>query len=1189
MRGVLFKFVMPSAPSVAHYPFASQIAGLTTGEDQTLGGVVYASGRIVECGTFTSSQDGSRGQGGYAVGLQGSITITDVVHDADGNAYRLYPLVESGAIPLVGAVVTIMDEGGNAAAQTWIVQEPKQDGATLTLSLKTLGYLDARPLAFPARRRDGYVGVGVAVGEHQTSVPTKTLAAATAQPYPMASAGGYSGNPGSHGGAAWRMTTEATETGTVGSSDLDGWVSGRRWFSFNFPTDGAAAAEFWSRYLDYNGTLEPNIAVLITDGTNTETILYTDSNGAPQWARTAKASSYQRTFVVSSYGGEAFGGYGARYTPSATEKTELVWRHETTATSYGTTSLHRIVVCVRKDGALADVTEANSISLVVARQESPICAGADSLVGFLGASSSGYSLMQAAGDTSIQGNVLHFVPRKPLADGFVGYARMDKRQPFFLGSASTYEAGTTSFAGAISNVSCDPDVIPSAPFSMTYLGAFGAQPELYLYHRFTDADLPISSPTGILVDHNADYQAIAGRWDISNILHPFDQSSPIVDVSLEAGAKYTDGLRSIKYDSAFRLFKSLSDVPNPDIVTAVAASYDGSSPSYSFLVRLLQVIFWAQGTISYGNNPAVVIPGTWPGTSNPTTTPAMAAAQLANWIGVPLRQTGGIAPSLGAWGEYMGPDSSSTDGDAIAAKTWLHNLLNEAWIFGAEASAAATPPTIEKVIHPVLEMGSIDDVVTMPAISYDYAGTSAQYTARILNVDNSFDLANGSGHHWAGWQEKDVCRFLTDPGAAFLAMAAVDDSLVGITATGIRVSRDGGITWADGLTSSGAAVAHTTTMTYGAVAGGNSVLYALANNGGTVNAWTSTDGGITWARVSALESHYGPVSAAYSVATSKLWIAFVPGTGTVVVATWDGSSSPTGILSVSGATSARVVAAAGYAVVAISGSSGGAGYHGTTPGAMSVVLSSTSYGYEAVGYWDGHFWVTTSGDPTCLIIKLTPEGSRVGSYNLPARIRSMATDGNGVVAGIRPDGPEWVYSRDNGATWAKVSLGGYAYQTSIGDMVWDDDNSQFVTSNFGRARMVALGDPSLLDIWQQCRAAYLATGGTAHSETYDWRGLYEASEVISWLLDHKDGIDLEWQCARLAWLTRQARFLTLEVEYASVVNQLSCTAFLPIAIPRQRIGDCGEDSNIPTTGLITKAEHNIITGESSIEIMLPPL
>jgi hypothetical protein len=137
-------------------------------------------------------------------------------------------------------------------------------------------------------------------------------------------------------------------------------------------------------------------------------------------------------------------------------------------------------------------------------------------------------------------------------------------------------------------------------------------------------------------------------------------------------------------------------------------------------------------------------------------------------------------------------------------------------------------------------------------------------------------------------------------------------------------------------------------------------------------------------------------------------------------------------------------------------------------------------------------------------------------------------------------------------------------------------------------RIIALGDPSVLDIWHRCRASYIKTQ-TLHSETYDWAGVYDADVIVSMLLDAKDGIDTEYQQSRIDWMTKQARFATLKVEFSDIVEQLSLTAFQKIAIPRQRLEDSLLAANIPTYGLLTSVDPDPMTGISTIETIMPPL
>ncbi len=84
-----------------------------------------------------------------------------------------------------------------------------------------------------------------------------------------------------------------------------------------------------------------------------------------------------------------------------------------------------------------------------------------------------------------------------------------------------------------------------------------------------------------------------------------------------------------------------------------------SYPSYArhsavIIQEIYQIVLYAITKLAFGSNPAVVVPGAFPGTSAPTTTPAMAIDQLAAWAGLSIIKTGGWTPPLGVWGRYRG-------------------------------------------------------------------------------------------------------------------------------------------------------------------------------------------------------------------------------------------------------------------------------------------------------------------------------------------------------------------------------------------------------------------------------------------------------------------------------------------------------------------------------------------------------
>lgn len=147
---VLLKIVMPSAPTVSFAPYDSQTIGLTTWDEAaTIDGVTYHPARFA-LGDGTSTGDFSKGKGGLALGNQ--IASLEVENIFSGGFLKNY--VDAGTIPLVGAVVTILD-GVGATPQTWVLQEPSGDGPVLSFKLCTPGYLNQKRLQFAAMRYDG--------------------------------------------------------------------------------------------------------------------------------------------------------------------------------------------------------------------------------------------------------------------------------------------------------------------------------------------------------------------------------------------------------------------------------------------------------------------------------------------------------------------------------------------------------------------------------------------------------------------------------------------------------------------------------------------------------------------------------------------------------------------------------------------------------------------------------------------------------------------------------------------------------------------------------------------------------------------------------------------------------------------------------------------------------------------------
>ncbi len=259
------------------------MVGLTTwDQDLTVDGVTYLKGRIIALSKLAASTgDASRGQGGYASPLELSLAISD--RCAVG---RLWPLVESGDVPLVGAEVRILNESGDMAPQTWYLHEPKLDGASIKFSLKTMRYLCTKPVAWSAMRYDGAATVGLAVGDAAVqginaagrykgvSVPTKAFASWQPLQYPGIAVSGNRGNPSTWGAMEYGNTTHPYDyVGTAPSG----------YFSFVFPSQ-ALRDEFFLQYRGDSSSpsgayIAPNSCLVISDGSNSEVICQSDETG----------------------------------------------------------------------------------------------------------------------------------------------------------------------------------------------------------------------------------------------------------------------------------------------------------------------------------------------------------------------------------------------------------------------------------------------------------------------------------------------------------------------------------------------------------------------------------------------------------------------------------------------------------------------------------------------------------------------------------------------------------------------------------------------------------------------------------------------------------------------------------------------------------------------------------------------
>ena len=1171
MSKTLLKITMPSAPSVSIAPFDAQTIGLTDWDnDITVGGLTYRATSFA-LGDATSSQDFSQGKGGFALGNQ--IDHIALENGLDGGGL-LSSYVDSGAIPLNGATAQLLDETGAITVQTWVFCEKAVDGATLSFSLRTPGYMSTKLVRFPASRYDGAVDVGLAVGDDAVqgitsagrykgvSVPTKAFATWEPLQYPGISVSGKRGNPSSWGAMEYGSTTHPYDyVGTAPSGS----------FCFVFPSK-ILRDEF---YLQYNGDatsltgayIAPNSCVLVSDGSNSEIIAQSDSNGLVTYPDST----------------------GTYFTKDVRTINAIVY--------------YVLYLFVKSDGMLAS-SQASSIQLFFLQQDNPICAGASSAVGFQSKSSSAseYGITSPASIVAIKNNILYLLPTQQSTDGFLSWTELDNPRGFAI-DASAYKDGVTSSSGdpddtssfsfynsLIESISSKPGIIPF-PF-IVYIHThhtlvLGTKYlEIHIVHFLNDADFNFEI-SKVFVDSN---------FFVTSTKHESEGTRGWIDPFSSSQQSETDN------NIEFSLSKQLSGPGylNPkytfDSIASVNSSNSNRVSLYSayedneaeITEKIYQIVLYAITKLAFGSNPAVVVPGNFPGTSNPTTTPILAATQLAAWLGLAPKLTGGITPSSGTWGEYIG--ASPDEDDTTYGKQRLGDLLEEAWIYGQEANSTAKAPDLEVPEYPVLPPASVDDLVTEPSWDYDYAGTSKQFTAAIKNVGESFDISKGDGYFWGGWQEKDACHFSASPGSSVLAMCQMEDCLAVVGADGyLRCSYDGGVTWPFSL--------NLGDTSDGMIMAGNGIMLAFAYASGNVVVARSIDAGRTWSTSSpaALAGATIPGSW-YDADSQRFWLCgSLSGGGASLWYSSDGITWTHISAELSIGSRANRIAASGNLLVVSAAPDTWGIWVSTNLGATwtrTPALPQTGIAEPFLGRWNGAFRVAVG-----TTLYSSPDLSAWTSISAPAALQAFATDGAVVSAlAVESSGGNHVYySRDQGATWRAVQIspeGATWASTGALAAIWDDNEKCFHFSDWGPKRIVALGDPSVLDIWHRCRASCLANSNAIATATYKTPGLYDSSELLRWLLDCKDGTDSEYQQARIDWITKGARFVTLRGRYSSIVDQLSVAAGLPITIPRKILTYSGNAANIPTTGIVSKATHHLSgddKGLSEIEIIMPPL
>ena len=1127
-RKTYLKIVMPSAPTVSFAPYDSQTIGLTTWDEAaTIDGVTYHPARFA-LGEGTSTGDFSKGKGGLALGNQ--IASLEVENIYSGGLLKNY--VDAGTIPLVGAVVTILD-GVDATLQTWVLQEPFGDGPVLSFKLCTPGYLNQKRLQFPASSYGETVTVGLVVGDNEVNeigdfgrykgVNVSTRSQKTSQKLYRYRYYNNLGSPDS-----------IIKNGIISKESADSFSGST--YEFEFINQNARDV-FYSTYFSADGTQIKNASIIITDGTSSEVICWINDSGGKEFNITPIKSTTNQTALD--------------------------------------VMIH-----------LSELsTDPASVYLAISYVENPICCGGQKVVGFASKNKdkNEYGVTLPEGTSLRKNNILYFLPRWVSGDSFLSWSDI-------LGCKISWDnyseynrewtAEGTGFFGNTANIVTDAskdtlDFNHAPPFYyLINAGALNRSLQLSLdFHAsLVDADVPVNFEKIYLDVHSHIIGTPRGSTEFK--WPNFFQSTN--DVTTESGFEYRTTLRGKQLSlPSFDSFENLNNHTGVIQVKPPASDYDAG-----IYVGIYAMCFYAFTKLSFGSDPIIVVPGDFPGTDNLTLTPLHAAIQLAAWLGfADVSLTGGITPTRGTWGEYLGEDPSSTSSDdTTSAKDRLSSLLQEACIYGAETGGTVALPDVEVAEHPSTPSSSIDDVVTMPQFTYCYAGTSAQFTAKVLNVDETFDISKGDGYYWGGWQEKDACH-VSQPASTtnVSSILAVGDLLFANTSDAkLMRSPDGGDTWQFACAS-----------TLGLLVDVSGSIYVFERESGYSHSpdgysWTSH----TWGDGRTI---YG---AWYDATTGRLWCCGKDANN--IGSAWyttDGGSNWTLIWPTVGGNG---IAGAIEDIRAV-GNKLLVSYQHAVNGwtiATSTDLgeSGTAYAWQPLSmpflsYWDKKFRVAWGAHLYSSSDLLTFTDSAI-----PLAATNFATDGKGVVWGVGADDYyRTIYSRDNGATWKIIPFAVDSGMPCLA-VIWDANAWTFRVSNY-RPQVMSLGDPSLLDIWLRCREAYLATS-TLATDTFDKRGLYDASELVRWLLDCKDGTDTEYQQPFIKWITRPARFVIVRGRYQSIVDQLSVAAGLPITIPRKMLTYSGYDQNLPTRGIISNATHTLSgtdAGLSEIEIIMPPL
>lgn len=1192
----LITITMPSAPTVAYAPFATQTVYLTTGDDyfRSTDSVTFQGNTIEDISEISNEIDMSQGQGAYNTAMHGTISFAD---SCDGG--RLLPLILNGSIPLIGAAVFIQSEGElRYDPITLYLQNPSADSdGILSFDLYAAQYTRGQKLIkWSASRASELVDVGVVVGNATTdnaryvgvSVPTNALDDPIAITHTSYALSGFTGNPATTSKVIYGE--QAAPEGKLPAVD-DGV---HRTFQYEFPSQATRDVWFKEHYGDPSsltdfGTLEPYITSIITDGTNVEFILFTSAEGKIYYA--SNETSLPATILQK---GTVAGSSPTIYTVDA-----ICSDNSTLLNSY-----------------------LDSIKIYELKATNPICAGASHVVGYQSKAGTAneygivkplqlvydYTAGTLVNKNVIINGILNFVPAFPTSNSaFYSVTEIANATGITYHTYNAASQGNQplnmAFSHSVNDIATVSTLNSTNPFNVTASQAADSVESAYTFTMTLNLLHNLDSyQTNVAIDKVYFDTAFNVQLTLGSTLHswhlkwidPFRSAAQIdLTTRTSASATLVDIPATIPFCRTDHMFDSLAAATSSATAWIAEVIY-WATTSFSFTETINNIVAYIGTKLAYGSNPAVVIPSYFPDTTIYTTTPVLAIQRLQTFAG---SDTSGIyigshTTYPAAWGRYIEPTANVNDTIAdITKENWL--FVNDA---GRTDAIAPTSETLEPVTYKV---GNVEDIITEPIINYDFAGGSAQYAAAISHVDEPFTTTNAAGRYWSGWQEKDTIQLgkACLLGGTIVATGVLQDCIACICSNGsLYCSFDGGTSWP--VSQSIVAVASSTSTA--TITCGNGVMLATAMNNSSYSfAYYSTDYGRSWAPITTINGTAVSGGALSGIAISSwydsvegaLWLGGQSSTGyATIYKTTNGASVTTMYVTVSSANLSGVVQciaakqqpSAGVTNIAV-------GVSGQTALLASAETGAANTWYAKAGvpmsqhiqYFNGAFRIF-SGNTMYASINLIDWGTATTTYSFSNSATSV--DGKIIVGFV--DSANFWYSRDAGNNWALINWMTDEYAGAPG-WLWDDQRSCFICPTIVNTTIFSVGDPAVYQLWITCRNAYLAHG-VINSSTYDWKSIYNADNVIDMLLV-QDGIDGTVEAARINWICKQPRYVEMSVNYSNVATQLSVSSAQRIVIPRQRLQDAGLDNNVPTYGIISSVQHNIKTGVSTLQIAMPPI